>query len=182
MQKIFRDALCIHVSVDGYLWSGFNSAELSTVATLIAPYGGIWQVGLMKADNNIWFCNGWQDLFEYHSICYRYFLVFKYEGNSSFHVFIFDKTAIGIQYPPNKNSKLEDHQVEIIDLDEYDTNIYPSNDLPTKHEVKEKFVMKIFSSMFRGRERAIQAAEKFKPKNPSFMGISRPHNMLCLYT
>ena len=54
MHKLFRDALCIHVSVDGYLWLGFNSAELSTVATLIAPYGGIWQVGLKRADNNIW--------------------------------------------------------------------------------------------------------------------------------
>ena len=41
MYKLFRDALCIHVSVDGYLWSGFNNAELSTVATLTAPYGGI---------------------------------------------------------------------------------------------------------------------------------------------
>ena len=54
MHKLFRDALCIHVSVDGYLWLGFNSAELSIVATLIAPYGGIWQVGLKKVDNNIW--------------------------------------------------------------------------------------------------------------------------------
>ena len=58
MHKIFRDALCIHVSVDGYLWLGFNIVELSTVATLLAPYGGIWQVGLKKADNNIWFGNG----------------------------------------------------------------------------------------------------------------------------
>ena len=45
--------LCIHMSVDGYLWSAFNSAELSTMATLIAPYGGIWQVGLKKTDKNI---------------------------------------------------------------------------------------------------------------------------------
>ena len=114
MHKLFRDALCIHVSVDGYFWSGFNNVELSTVATLIAPYGGIWQVGLKKSDNNIWFCNGWQDFVEYHSICYGYFLVFRYEGNSSFHVHIFDKTTIEIQYPPNKNCKLEDHQVQII--------------------------------------------------------------------
>ena len=53
MHKLSRDALCIHVSVDGYLWSGFNSAELSTIATVIAPYGGLWQVGLKKADKNI---------------------------------------------------------------------------------------------------------------------------------
>ena len=74
------------------------------------------------------------------------------------------------------------HQVEIIDLDEDDTNISPSDYLPTKHEVREKFVMEIFFSMSRGRERAIQAAEKFKPKNPSFMDILRPHNMVSLYT
>ena len=47
MHKLFRDALYIHVSVDGYLWSRFNSVELSTVATLIASYGGILQVGFM---------------------------------------------------------------------------------------------------------------------------------------
>ena len=135
------------------MWSRFNSAKLSTVATLIAPYGGIWQVGLKKAYNNIWFCNSWQDFVEYHSICYGYFLVFIYEGNSSFHVLIFDKTTTEIQYPPNKNYKLEDYQVEIIDLDEDDTNISPSMYKPTKHEVKEKFVMKKFSSMSRGRER-----------------------------
>nr|POF02332.1 hypothetical protein CFP56_31227 [Quercus suber] len=75
-----RDALCIHMSVDGYLWLGFNSAELSTVATLIATYG-----------------------------------VFKYEGNSSFHVLIFDKIATRIQYPPSKNCKLEDHQCEVVE-------------------------------------------------------------------
>ena len=123
MHKLPRDALYFHVSVDGYLWSGFNSAELSMVATLTVPYGGIWQVGLKKVDNNIWFCNGWQDFVEYHSICYGYFLVFRYEGNSSFHVLIFDKTTTEIQYPLNNNCKLEDHQLEIIDLYEDDRNI-----------------------------------------------------------
>ena len=54
--------------------------------------------------------------------------------------------------------------------------------IPTKLEVREKFVMKKFYSMSRGRERAIQVVEKFKPKNPSFMGILRPHNMVSLYT
>ena len=95
--------------MDGYFWSGFNSAELSTVATLIAPYGGIWQVGLKKSDNNIWFCNGWQDFAKDHSIYYGYFLVFRYEGISSVHILIFDKIAIEIQYLPKKNCKLEDH-------------------------------------------------------------------------
>ena len=113
-------------------------------------YGGIWQMGLKKTDNNIWFCNGWQDFVEYHSICYGYLLVFRFEGNSSFHVLIFDKTATKIQNPPNKNCKLEDHQVEIIwRRYKHISSMY----IPTKHEVREKFVMKNFSSMSRGRER-----------------------------
>ena len=132
--------------------------ELSIVATLTIPYDGIWQVGLKKVDkNNIWFCNSWQDFIEYHSICYGYFFVFRYEENSSFHILIFDKPAIKIQYPFSKNCKLED-QVEIIDLDEDDITISrhdnlnenemsPSNDLPTKRKVSENFVKKTFSSM-----------------------------------
>ena len=86
--------------------------ELSTIATLIIPNGGIWQVGLEKYGKNIWFCNGWPDFVEYYSICYEYFLVFRYEGNSNFHVHIFDKTAIEIQYPSSKNCRQED-QVDI---------------------------------------------------------------------
>ena len=77
---------------------------------------------------------------------------------------------------------MEDRQIEIIDLDEDDTNISSSMYRPIKHEVREKFVLKKLLIMSRGRERAIQAAKKFKPKNPSFMGISRPHNMVSLYT
>ncbi|KAK9987349.1 hypothetical protein SO802_032300 [Lithocarpus litseifolius] len=61
-------------------------------------------------------------------------MLFRYEGNSSFHVLIFDKSGTEIQYPPSKNYKLEDHHVGIIDLDEDDTNISPSMYKPTKHE------------------------------------------------
>ena len=52
--------------------------ELSIVATLIVPNGGIWQVGLKKFDKNILFCDGWPDFVEYHSICNGYFSVFRY--------------------------------------------------------------------------------------------------------
>ena len=175
--------------------------ELSTVAKLTLPYGRIWQVGLEKADNNIWFCDGWQAFVEYHSICYGHFLVFRYQGNSSFHVLVFDKTATEIQYPSSKNCKLED-QVDIMDLDDAKISMHDKlnenemDELPIKHEqVREKFVKKknwgtSSNGKFnrsKGRERAIQAAKMFKPKNPSFMGIMRPYNMrhhimVSLYT
>ena len=167
--------------------------ELSTFAKLTLPYGRIWQVGLEKADNNIWFCDGWQAFVEYHSICYGHFLVFRYQGNSSFHVLVFDKTATEIQYPSSKNCKLED-QVDIMKLgganismhDKLDENeMSDTDELLTKREVREKFLKKRFSGtsskkkfkMSRGRERAIQAARMLKPKNPSFIGVLRPYYM-----
>uniref|UniRef100_A0A2N9G2Y2 TF-B3 domain-containing protein n=1 Tax=Fagus sylvatica TaxID=28930 RepID=A0A2N9G2Y2_FAGSY len=119
--------------------------------------------------------------------------VFKYEGNSNFHVLIFDKTATEIQYPNRKNCKLED-EVEIIESDDANISIHDklnenemsnSNELPTKHEevVKEKFVKKKLSDMSLkgGTERATQAARMFKPKNPSFIGIVRPYNIRNRY-
>ena len=73
-------------------------------------------MGLEKSGKNIWFCDSWLYFVEYHSICYGCLLVFKYEGNSIFHVHLFHKTTIEIQYPSSKNYKMENH-VDIIDLD-----------------------------------------------------------------
>ncbi|KAL4595853.1 hypothetical protein ACB092_12G122100 [Castanea dentata] len=168
--------------------------ELSAVAKLTVPYGRSWQVGLEKADKNIWFCDGWKDFVKYYSICYGYFLVFEYQGNSNFHVLVFDKTATEIQYPLSNNCKLED-QVDSMELDDANISMHDKNEnemsysddeLPTKHEeLREKSVKKEISGMSsrgklmmsRGRERAIQAARTFKPRNPSFMGIIGSANM-----
>ena len=134
-------------------------------------------MGLEKANKNIWFYDGWKDFVEYHSICYGYLLVFKYQGNSNFNVLVIDKTATKIQYPLNMNCKLED-QADIMALEDAnismhhknDNELSNSNELATKHvEAKEKFVKKIDYGrsskgkfkISRGRERAIQAARMF---------------------
>jgi hypothetical protein len=132
--------------------------ELSTVATLTVPNGPFWQVGLEKANKKIWFHDGWQDFMEYHSIHYGYFLVFRYEGNSKFHVLVFDNTATEIEYPRIKNCKLED-QVDVMESDDAKKSRHDSDKLS------------------RGSERAIQAARMLKPKSPSFMAILRPHHI-----
>jgi hypothetical protein len=44
----------------------------------------------------IWFDDGWHDFIEYHSLYSGYFLVLSYEGNSKFHVLMFDSTATEI--------------------------------------------------------------------------------------
>jgi hypothetical protein len=82
--------------------------ELFDVVALTILNGHFWQVWLEKANREIWFDDGWQDFMEYHSLYSCYFLVFSYEGNSKFHVFMFDNTATEIQYPRCKDYKLED--------------------------------------------------------------------------
>ncbi|KAL6209694.1 hypothetical protein ACLB2K_020634 [Fragaria x ananassa] len=76
--------------------------EFSTYVTLSVPGGHVWRIGLKKAaENKYWFQDGWQDFIERYSIHIGYFLIFRYEGNSSFIVNIFNLTTAEINYPPN---------------------------------------------------------------------------------
>ncbi|KAK3195631.1 hypothetical protein Dsin_026941 [Dipteronia sinensis] len=84
--------------------------ELSAFATLIAPNGRVWRVGLTKDGKRIWFDQGWHDFVEYHSITAGYFLVFKYEKNSNFHVLVFDLSACEINYPCYNHEELENYE------------------------------------------------------------------------
>ncbi|XP_059438961.1 B3 domain-containing transcription factor VRN1-like [Corylus avellana] len=149
--------------------------ELSDVATLTVPNGHFWKVGLEKPNREIWFHDGWKDFMEHHSIHYGYFLVFRYEGNSKFHVLVFDSTATEIQYPWRENCELED-PVDIIDLDDA---------TKSRHDKlnENEMVGKRFSggSSAEGRERAIQAAKMLKPTSPSFMAIPRHVHRYNLY-
>ena len=108
-------------------------------------------MGLEKANKNIWFCDDWKDFVKYHSICYGYLLVFKYQGNSNFNVLVFNETAIEIQYPLSMNCKLED-QADIMALEDANISMHHMNDNEmsnsnelamklSKHvEAKENFV------------------------------------------
>ncbi|KAL5855698.1 hypothetical protein ACOSQ4_005500 [Xanthoceras sorbifolium] len=73
--------------------------ELSTVATVRVPNGCVWHVGLMKDGRRVWFSDGWHEFLMHHSVSVGYFLVFKYDRSSNFHVLIFDMTACEIVYP-----------------------------------------------------------------------------------
>ncbi|GKV21239.1 hypothetical protein SLEP1_g31236 [Rubroshorea leprosula] len=75
--------------------------ELSVAAALTVPDGHVSRVGLKKADNKIWFQEGWQEFIERYSIRVGYFLIFRYEGNSAFSVSIFNLSASEIFYHSN---------------------------------------------------------------------------------
>ncbi|KAK9993955.1 hypothetical protein SO802_023658 [Lithocarpus litseifolius] len=155
--------------------------KLSNVATLTAPNGSIWQVRLEKANNNIWFRGGWRDFVDYHSINYGYFLVFKYKGNSKFHVLVFDMTATEIEYPSSRDKKRQGNLKE--------NGMSTSRELCVKHEVDTELIIiensptssTRGSVLSGGRERALQAARMFKPKNPSFIRVIQAYNLKCSY-
>ncbi|KAJ4893996.1 B3 domain-containing transcription factor VRN1 [Raphanus sativus] len=73
--------------------------ELSVAVALTVPDGHVWRVGLRKADNNkIWFQDGWQEFVDRYSIRIGYLLVFRYEGNSAFSVYIYNLSHSEINY------------------------------------------------------------------------------------
>ncbi|PPD90676.1 hypothetical protein GOBAR_DD12415 [Gossypium barbadense] len=75
--------------------------ELSVAAALTVPDGHVWRVGIRKADNKVWFHEGWQEFVERYYIRAGYLLVFRYEGNSCFCVSIFSLYNSEINYQTN---------------------------------------------------------------------------------
>jgi hypothetical protein len=170
--------------------------ELSAEATLTDHNGNFWQVGLEKANNKIWFDDGWHDFIEYHSIHCGYFVVFRYEGNSKFYVLVFDNTATEIPSTwSNIDCELED-QVDVMESDDAkksrhdklkENEILSDPDkLSPKHEVdRERYGRERFSGtsskgrvlMPGRRERAIEAARMLKPKSASFIAFAGKKNI-----
>lgn len=75
--------------------------ELSSVATLNVPDGHVWHVGIRKSESKLWFHEGWQEFVQHYSIGIGYFLVFRYEGGTTFQVFIYNLTTSEINYHSN---------------------------------------------------------------------------------
>jgi len=66
---------------------------------LKTPNGAKWKLDLVKSDGKIWFEKGWKEFAEYHSLAHGHLLLFKYQRNSHFLMYIFEKSALEINYP-----------------------------------------------------------------------------------
>ncbi|KAK7407771.1 hypothetical protein VNO78_09839 [Psophocarpus tetragonolobus] len=78
--------------------------DLSNPVTLVLPNGAEWKVNWTKGDCDTWFHEGWEKFAKHYSLSHGRFLVFRYEGRSQFHVLIFSKSALEIEYPTSKSS------------------------------------------------------------------------------
>ncbi|KAF6160583.1 hypothetical protein GIB67_019523 [Kingdonia uniflora] len=85
--------------------------KLSGVVRLSVSNGNFWDVELRKVGGRTWLEGGLQEFLEYHFVSPGYFLVFNYEGNSKFHVFIFDMSCCEIEYSCHVN-KLDEPKEE----------------------------------------------------------------------
>ncbi|OMP01932.1 Alcohol dehydrogenase superfamily, zinc-type [Corchorus olitorius] len=82
--------------------------DMSSPVLLKVPSGGVWKVELRKRDGKVWLKNGWQEFSKHHSLEHGQFVVFRYQGNSKFHVAILDRTATEIQYPSTSSNYHEE--------------------------------------------------------------------------
>ncbi|KAL9272559.1 B3 domain-containing transcription factor VRN1-like protein [Drosera capensis] len=76
-----------------------HGKDLSNVVCLHVPNGGEWRVELSKRNGGAWFEEGWKEFVSFYSIVLGHFILFRYDGNSRFHVVIFDMSACEIEYP-----------------------------------------------------------------------------------
>lgn len=81
--------------------------ELASIAKLTVPNGRMWLVELKKHNHKLWFDNGWHEFVRHCSIHVGYFLIFRYQGDSNFDVYIFDLATSEIEYPWNTRSSLQ---------------------------------------------------------------------------
>ncbi|XP_028777082.1 B3 domain-containing transcription factor VRN1-like [Neltuma alba] len=112
-----------------------HGEDFSPVITLRDPNAREWKIGLEKSeeDGDVWFSEGWDKFLEYYSITNEHFLVFRYEGDSRFHVLIFDMSGSEIQYPsqipsPERNQVASSESSKSNDHDHHWSQNHNDND------------------------------------------------------
>lgn len=80
--------------------------DLSHSSVLKGPSGNEWEVQIIKTKEDVLFSNGWEKFVKDHGIKEGCFLVFRYVGDSSFEVSIFNNSGCeneGSYFTKNNN-------------------------------------------------------------------------------
>ncbi|CAH9139122.1 unnamed protein product [Cuscuta epithymum] len=76
--------------------------KMPKVGSFEVPTGEVWEIELVHSQGQVCLAKGWKEFTRKYSIREGHFLVFRYDGESHFHVIIFDKSATEIEYPQFK--------------------------------------------------------------------------------
>lgn len=69
-------------------------SKLPENVVLKGPSGATWKVGTVADDENLLFKHGWQDFVKDHALEKNDILVFRYNGESSFNVLVFNQHSL----------------------------------------------------------------------------------------
>ncbi|XVE82716.1 hypothetical protein DITRI_Ditri16bG0028300 [Diplodiscus trichospermus] len=113
---------------------------MSSPTFLRVPTGEVWKVELTKSDGKIWLKDGWKEFSNHYSLDFGHFLVFRYEGNSNFHVVIFDSSTSEIEYPytSNNNGVYKEFPQQNLEKSEDDDSIQILEDFSPSRKMREK--------------------------------------------
>ncbi|XP_039172826.1 B3 domain-containing transcription factor VRN1 isoform X2 [Eucalyptus grandis] len=148
--------------------------DLSGSVLLKVPGGSTWPVKLEKSSHGmVWLCKGWRTFMEHYSIGDGHLVVFKYEGDSIFHVMIFDKSASEIDYPLSNGSdvstpegkfvsRTEENVMEIEDSEGLGPCSWPSSNGSSREFGGARPVA------------ALELASEFKSEHPFFKVVLWP--------
>ncbi|KAJ4850508.1 hypothetical protein Tsubulata_040627, partial [Turnera subulata] len=142
--------------------------ELSGVVNVKVPNCQAWKVGLTRNQDGLWFNRGFREFMEHLSLDFGHFLVFRYEGSSSFSVFVFDKTACEIRYPSNLRNFSENIGAE-------DSEAENDGKIPDCEE--SEIIVSGFIDPSEETKQAFKAATLLKPQNPYFILVVRPSHI-----
>ncbi|KAL5705015.1 hypothetical protein ACHQM5_023367 [Ranunculus cassubicifolius] len=164
-----------------------SEEKRGTAAVLKGPRGDCWRVKFSETEEGTFLQDGWKEFTKYHSLGDFEVLIFRYDGDMTFHVEIFDKTACKKEYafdveyheeslnsPDRKETEVPGESIPLVrrsrgrpskrkaDFPKI-TGRMPSRSSPTEYQLK----------------RVLSTAMSFKSKHPFFI---RPLSKSCVYT
>ncbi|XP_063947908.1 B3 domain-containing transcription factor VRN1 isoform X2 [Daucus carota subsp. sativus] len=84
--------------------------QLHVGVSLKVPGGAFWHVDLVGDGDKVWLQNGWPKFARFYSLAFGHFLVFKYQGNSQFDVFIYDQRGVEVDYPVDSSLHMNEQK------------------------------------------------------------------------
>ncbi|KAI5665867.1 hypothetical protein M9H77_15720 [Catharanthus roseus] len=166
--------------------------KLKGSVLLKVPNGGSWRIELAHHGERTLLQKGWKEFADFYSIETRFFLVFKYLGNSQLRVLIFDINGVEIEYPSHENSSSEEESEIILSNEDEEISVeilqsYPRNRASKRAKcVEEDDSVQILDDLAEGEPNGLPikqnqteeldcSRQKMK-KNGKSMGISIGNN------
>ncbi|GAB4847040.1 hypothetical protein Ancab_026052 [Ancistrocladus abbreviatus] len=95
--KVFVPQICSHRLLIPPAFQKHVEDNVPQKSTITTPANKKWIVSMERDGSNLFFKDGWQEFVNYHTLEFGDFLIFRYDGNSSFTVKLFGKNGCAKQ-------------------------------------------------------------------------------------